>query len=258
MPRAVEEVLNMIPEPWRTMVFALLGFATLLVVLIKSLDKVETGYLGMRARFGKIVLRYDRRLPAEEIKRQKAIDTPLVRSGRAAQYGRPTVYQPGITYQVILVHRYIKIQTISKPYALDDITITSEDGYDAVILRQSVLYAYVSDIYLRHMASADPEMAIRSAANTALTIILRQVGLESLQHMSASCLSHIELRLKQALIERLVELGFEFDRFEIGTVNPIADLATGRAIHEIAQGSGISVGNGKDGNVIPIRSRRAS
>lgn len=236
MPRAVEDFLNIIPEPWRTWVMIAISIAALIFLAIKSLDKVEQGHLGMRARMGKIVLRYEKKkFSADEIKRQKEVDEPLVRAGRAAKHGRPKPYQPGLTYQIFLVHAYIKVETVSQPYQLDDITVMDESGYAGLVFRQAVVHAFVSDIYLRHMASGDAAAALRSVANTELTVILRQLGYDRLSEAGSRDREVIETRLRLATAARFAELGFELERFDIGTINPIVELATGRAISETGQ-----------------------
>jgi hypothetical protein len=235
------ELLNMLPPEWRPGVTFLIAVVLLVFSVLRSFDSIETGDLGIRTSLGKIKLEYRTDLYGpEEIRRQREIDAPLVAKGRPAQYGRPKDRQPGLRWQLMFYHRYIKITAQSQPYQIDDITVMSKDEYNGWVLPQIVLHAFGDDIYLIHLASKDAPAALRAEVNTKLAAIMADIGYDRIGRLSDEDRQAISSLLQAATAERFKELGYEFEMLDLGMAQPKTELATGRAIREVGLAGAIS------------------
>ena len=228
------ELLNMLPPEWRPGVTFLIGAVVLVFSVLRSFDSIETGDLGIRTSLGKIKLEYRTDLYGpEEIRRQREIDAPLVAKARPAIYGRPKIRQPGLRWQLMFYHRYIKVTAQSQPYQIDDIHVMSADGFNGWVFPQVVVHAFGKDIYLIHLASKDAPVALRAEVNSELAAILKDVGYERVDSLSKEERTRISIQLREATADRFQELGYEFDRLDLGMAQPKTELSTGRAIKEV-------------------------
>lgn len=242
---APTELLNMLPPEWRPGVTLVIAVALFIFSILRSVDSIETGDLGIRTSLGKIKLEYRTDLyDPREIQRQRDADAPLVAKGRPAKYGRPKVRQPGLRWQLMFYHRYIKITAQSQPYQIDDITVMSDDGYNGWVFPQIVLHAFGDDIYLIHLASKDGPLALRAEVNTTLASIMADVGYDRVGNLSDADRESIASLLREATAERFKQLGYEFEMLDLGMAQPKTELSTGRAIHEVGLGGAIDLVGG--------------
>jgi hypothetical protein len=228
----------MLPPEWRPGVTFLIAVVVLIFSVLRSFDSIETGDLGIRTSLGKIKLEYRTDLyTPDEIRHQRKIDAPLVAKARPAIYGRPKIRQPGLRWQLMFYHRYIKVTAQSQPYQIDDIPVMSADGFNGWVFPQVVVHAFGDDIYLIHLASKDAPVALRAEVNSKLAGILKDIGYDRVDSLSKEDCARISKQLKEATADRFKELGYEFDRLDLGMAQPKTELSTGRAIKEVGLGA---------------------
>jgi hypothetical protein len=73
--------------------------------------------------------------------------------------------------------------------------------------------------------------------NSKLTGILNDIGYDRVDSLSKEDCARISKQLKEATADRFKELGYEFDRLDLGMAQPKTELSTGRAIKEVGLGA---------------------
>jgi hypothetical protein len=180
------DMKKVIPEPlWNILVF-ILGLAALIWTLIKSFVFIQPGFVGIRKRFGKPVLKYPKEavvngivktFTKEDIKAQKAEDKALIRKFEPAIHGRPNYIYPGFMALAPVIGSVAIINVQENVLSLSPQRPTDDPKFIAYDLPSPTLTLKMKDPYLWMMVSRDVEEQIKAIANTKLTSILRAKGL---------------------------------------------------------------------------------
>jgi hypothetical protein len=244
MPRAVEEFLNSIPEPWRSFMVFLVTAVTSIVLIFKSLEKIEQDEVGLKTRCGKVVLDYGtyRRsgLTRKGIRELRQKDRVLIMQGLMPEYGVPIEYGPGIRYQIILVHKFIKVKVVSRPIQLDDLTVESTNQYRGLVFRNAAVHVRVTNVYRWAILNCDSAAAIKAHLNEVVGYLVLELGYDAARSIRPH-LARLGDDLRSQTAEHQRRHGYVIDEFNIGQSSPIVELSTGRAIHELGLGGAVTI-----------------
>jgi hypothetical protein len=247
MPRAVEEFLDSIPEPWRSFMVFLVTAVTSIVLIFKSLEKIEQDEVGLKTRVGKVVLDYSGHkrsgITRKGIRELRQKDRVLIMQGLMPEYGVPIEYGPGIRYQIILVHRFIKVKVVSRPIQLDDLTIESTNQYRGLVFRNAAVHVRVTNVYRWAILNCDSEAAVKAHLNEVAGYLLLELGYESARLIHPH-LERLQKDLQLQTAKHQQSHGYVIDEFNVGQSNPIVELSTGRAIHELGLGGAVTINLG--------------
>jgi hypothetical protein len=210
LEQLLQDVKGVIPEPLWNVLMLVIGITVSIWTLIRSFVFVQPGQVGIRKRFGKPILTYQktdkwtgRVYTRGEIAQFKAFDDDLIKAFRPAKYGRPKYLYPGFNGLIPLIHSVEIVNIQINNVALGDQRVVRPEDYIAYDLPEATLNLRLYDPYLWMIASADAEAQIKAVADTQLGTILRDYSIEQVLN-------------DDPLIHRWFKLNTMFDFNDIG------------------------------------------
>lgn len=233
LQKSVEDILNSIPEPFRSLLSFLVTIVVPVFLLFKSMEKVEQDEVAVRSRFGAVVLDYSRfsrrRYSWRHRRLMRKRDRELIMQGKMPYFGEPKVLGPGLCAQVLFVHHIFKEKVTGRLIQLDDIQLIATDHYDGWVLRNAVVNIRMTSIYRWRFLHTDSMAAVKAKLNGLLGEILNELGYDNSDHIMEQIDVLCEL-LRELAHEHSREHGYVIDELIIGQRNLMSELSTGRAI----------------------------
>lgn len=213
------EMLGWMPDPLKYILVAVIALTVLVVTLFKMLEIVNEGNRGMRTRFKKVVLCYEKGLSKQELSYQKSVDKNLLATNEIAQYGRPSSIPPGLASMIPFVNNFVIVDVRIKKVCLDDFIVPSgTTNFGGVKLSQVEIYIKVGQIYVWNYRYEEPLDYIKAAANGELSRILALYTAEDLAIFERRILD----RFAEAMRVHLDKVGATLDNTFLGPKNQMA------------------------------------
>jgi regulator of protease activity HflC (stomatin/prohibitin superfamily) len=213
------EMFGWMPEPVKYILVSLIALVALVITVFKMLEIVHEGNRGMRTRFKKVVLRYDKGLDKHQLAWQKQVDKDLLASNEIAQYGRPSSIPPGLASMIPFVNNFVIVDIRAKRICLDDFIVRSGvTSYGGVRLNEVVIYVRITQIYVWSYRYEMPMEYIKDAANAELSRILALYSSEDLAILEERIIE----RFTKAMVPHLTNVGAQLDSVFLGPKNEMA------------------------------------
>jgi|GEM_PF-5788580 len=205
LEQLINDARKVIPEPlWNVLVF-FLALAALIWTIFKSFVFMKPGFIGIRKRFGKPVLKYPKEvieddgtrriLTKEEIKVLKQEDAALIRNFEPAKHGRPNYIYPGFMALAPIIGSVEIINIQENVLPLSPQRVTDDPNYIAYDLPSPTLTLKMKDPYLWMMVSRDVEEQIKAIADTKLSSILYEHGVSEMLRNLDSIMTDLAIEL---------------------------------------------------------------
>lgn len=254
VPKAVEDALNNVPEPFRSVILFVVAVGAPIFLLIRSLEKIEQDEVGLRTCMGKVMLSYedhyisffstkrftDRKrfknrkqtnCSRKELRTYKRYDKLLIkRGGVMPRYGQAVEYGPGLHMQVIFVIKWVKVKKSGRSIQLGKMLIESED-FHARVMDEAVVEIVIDSAYRWQVLHTDSEVAVRTYLNGVVGALIDEKKDSILRGESLASLTpwmQTELK-KRARINRR-HYGYIIRELKLGQANPTHEHAIARAI----------------------------
>lgn len=213
------EMFGWMPEPLKYILVSLIALIALGITVFKMLEIVHEGDRGMRTRFKKVVLRYEKGLSKQELAYQKSVDKDLLAANEIARYGRPSSIPPGLASMIPFVNNFVIVDVRAKRICLDDFIVRSGvTPYGGIRLNEVVIYVRITEIYVWSYRYEMPMEYIKDAANAALSRILALYSSEDLAFFEQRIIE----RFSVAMESHLVNVGARLDSVFLGPKNEMA------------------------------------
>lgn len=216
-------------QPWKFLVGLLVIVVSLGGLLFKTLKFVQQGEMGIRKRFGKPILHYDKSLSLADLNWQKEEDRKALATGPVAIYGRPRYVRPGWNLMIPFIHGIEIVQVKHPTIKLDDMIVMALEMLRGKIYRDTQATLEITDPYIWHYRFDNPSDYLKGCINSALWLLLDSYGYERLALVN---IRQLELDLlKQCTAEfeqagaRLMPLGLT-----LASPRPVPETVLAEAI----------------------------
>ena len=233
----LEYAFNMIPDPWRSFLIAIIGIGGPVFLLLKAVQSIEQHEVGLRTRFGAVVMRYpslsERRLRGIVLSRRamRKCDKLRIRQGRYPKYGEPVTVDPGIRWQVPTVHKYHKVQVTQQQVKLDNVQVFRSDNFDGAKFPSACAEIRVTNAYRWQILHNEPMEAVKVELSGHVGDLLYELGLSRVKELSLHR-AELESRLRKLAKKSMKFHGYCIDQLKFGQTEVATEVATGRAISE--------------------------